>query len=459
MEFRRLDASGTARAQQLEPIGYEPIMPDGRFAATEDLTSSRLSGSSLFSFGQQYASRDGLTTPSLYDTSIDGVGELSPIRPTRDSLLPPRPESNVPQFDPLDRRLQLAEDPRTTAWKVTPIDEPAEDVSPVVSSLGTVTAADARLSLPPLDQLSAEAYLQQGLGRDPGMPSLTELLGGRDRPTESREPVSLAQLSAMQWEARAEQAAGQDVYQDLLGAYSFLQEQDLPEPGELTPGTPSEAIQPSLGMETSPERMDTLTEEMAGRTDDSSVAGLADREARLRRAQRMAEELMATPVESFAGQSENRANTLISQAEELLQDGEYYRAANRYELAAAAAPENPLPLIGRGHALIAAGDYLSATYWLTRGIGRFEGVLQFDLNLPRLIGNQDLLDRRRADLENILASREDYQLRFLLGYIEYYSGLREIGEENFRRAAATAPKDSLIARFPALLESGREALP
>lgn len=142
-------------------------------------------------------------------------------------------------------------------------------------------------------------------------------------------------------------------------------------------------------------------------------------------------------------------------AEQYLKSGEFYRALAHYEMAQAFDRDNPLLDLGQGHALIGAGEYLSAVLRITRGIERFPEIVHFRFDLRRLITDLDLLDIRRADLDKRLANEEDYRYRFLLGYIEYYMGLEEFGLEHLKKAAADAPPESIIARFPDLLEKSK----
>lgn len=179
------------------------------------------------------------------------------------------------------------------------------------------------------------------------------------------------------------------------------------------------------------------------------------REARqLEREKRMknwARDVISQPVKSFAGNGQDELNRYLTSAEGYLRSGEYYNAAGQFGLASQAAPGNPLPLIGRGNALAAAGDYVSAVLFLQRGIAQFPNIVAFDLDLPALVGGKDVFDLRRADLEKQLARVDSYELRFLLGYLEYYSGLRDVGMKDLRRAAEKAPRNSVIAKFPDML--------
>ena len=63
-----------------------------------------------------------------------------------------------------------------------------------------------------------------------------------------------------------------------------------------------------------------------------------------------------------------------------------------------------------------------------------------------------MLDRRRADLERRLETKDDYRLRFLLGYAEYSTGLQKLGLADMSKAAAAAPPElDALRRFVASL--------
>ncbi|GJQ27061.1 MAG: hypothetical protein HBSAPP02_20930 [Phycisphaerae bacterium] len=164
-----------------------------------------------------------------------------------------------------------------------------------------------------------------------------------------------------------------------------------------------------------------------------------------------ASDVIEDPITTFAGHYENDLNRLIVEGETLMHKGEYYRAAGKFDLARVIDPRNPLPLLGRGHAWIAAGDYSSGLSSILAGIERFPQIAAFRLDLPALVGGRDVFDRRRADLAKKLEQREDYELRFLLGYLELYSGLSVEGLADIEKAAAQAPAESVIVRFHDML--------
>ena len=174
--------------------------------------------------------------------------------------------------------------------------------------------------------------------------------------------------------------------------------------------------------------------------------------------QQFIDTMLNTPVRSFVGRGDSALNDELLKAESLLEIGQYYEAVRRYEAAQVLAPYSPLPLVGKGHALLAAGEYMRAAVALVQGLERYPELVKFDLDLTALIGGPEVVDIRRANLMQLLERQDDSRLRFLLGYLEYYTGQRESGLANLDRAAAGDRTGSIIARFSAMLR-GEAVLP
>ncbi|TWT46106.1 hypothetical protein RAS1_25530 [Phycisphaerae bacterium RAS1] len=164
------------------------------------------------------------------------------------------------------------------------------------------------------------------------------------------------------------------------------------------------------------------------------------------------------PVKSFATGTSTAVNDELLRAESSMEIGNYYEAAERYDAASRLDPGNPLPLLGKGHALLAAGDYLSASVFITRGLERFPDITKFTLDLTTLLGGGETVDIRRADMMRRLKEREDPRLRFLLGYLEYHSGSRESGLQSLEQAALEDRSGSIISRYYLMLR-GQRPLP
>ncbi len=170
---------------------------------------------------------------------------------------------------------------------------------------------------------------------------------------------------------------------------------------------------------------------------------------------------LQTPLRTMTGQGPSAVNDQMLKAESLMDIGHYAEAVDRYEAARVLDPTNPLPLLGKGLALLAQGNYQSAAQTLIQGIALADrtpglaGALLRRLDLSDLMGSGEIIDIRRADLMRQLELRETPELRFLLGFLEYHSGDRQRGLENLKRAAADPHADALIGRYPDLLEGAR----
>jgi tetratricopeptide (TPR) repeat protein len=168
-------------------------------------------------------------------------------------------------------------------------------------------------------------------------------------------------------------------------------------------------------------------------------------------AEQFVNQMRSIPIRSFARGDNSHLNDTIARAEAQLEAHDYFAAVRTFEAARSLDPENPLPLLGQGHAQLAAGEFLSAANSIIRGLEQFPQIANFRLDLTALLGDAETVDIRRSELIERLERRENVQLRFLLGYLEYFGGRREAGLGNLKRAAEGAPAGSIIGRFPALL--------
>lgn len=195
-------------------------------------------------------------------------------------------------------------------------------------------------------------------------------------------------------------------------------------------------------------------EMQAAMRDDPAVGELVTDVAKLQSEEFLAR-LFEAPIRTFHGGAGSAFNDELLKAESLLEIGLYYEAVRRYESAHRIEPLNPLPLIGKGNAYLAAGEYLSATVALLQGFERYPELSRFNFDLESLMGGGEIVDIRRADIRKRLKQQDDPRLRFLLGYLEYYAGDKESGLKNLERAAELDKEGSIISHFPAMLrESG-----
>jgi len=180
---------------------------------------------------------------------------------------------------------------------------------------------------------------------------------------------------------------------------------------------------------------------------------------RYQRAMEIVRDVAAKPVRTLAGDSQSRLDKLLRRAEEKVREGDYYQASTLYELATAVDPTNPLVRLGYANSLAAAGEYISSVLQLEQAIEAYPAFGFLNLDLNDFVNDPQDLDMRRADLEKRLERKEDCRLRFLLGYLETYSGFRKFGIPNLKKASEAAPQNSFIARFPEILKKRSKYLP
>jgi tetratricopeptide (TPR) repeat protein len=91
-------------------------------------------------------------------------------------------------------------------------------------------------------------------------------------------------------------------------------------------------------------------------------------------------------------------------------------------LASVYQPDSPLALAGRGHALFAAGEYVSSALFLSRALAISPEYLQTRIDLAAMFDDRNKLAGRIEDIEQWLARSGSSQLQFLLGYVYYRTG-------------------------------------
>ncbi len=162
---------------------------------------------------------------------------------------------------------------------------------------------------------------------------------------------------------------------------------------------------------------------MAGGTDSQGRTSALDELERMSRAEIAAEaRRVMGPHASLESLSDAKFNEHIRIAREHLQAGRYYQAADSFSLAAVYKPDHPAVLSGKSHALFAAGEYMSSALFLSRVLAAYPEYLRVDVDLTALVGGQDKMTRRLADIEQWYARSGSGELQFLLSYVYYRTG-------------------------------------
>jgi hypothetical protein len=146
-------------------------------------------------------------------------------------------------------------------------------------------------------------------------------------------------------------------------------------------------------------------------------------------------------LESF---SQARFNQHVSAAEDHLKAGRYYRAVDSFTLAAIYQPNNPVVLAGKGHALFAAGEYMSSALFLARALAVKPEYTQTKVDLAAMLGGSDKLAERIADVEQWLARSGLAQLQFLLSYVYFHAGRLNQAKQTIATVYEKMPDSSAV---------------
>jgi tetratricopeptide (TPR) repeat protein len=156
------------------------------------------------------------------------------------------------------------------------------------------------------------------------------------------------------------------------------------------------------------------SQERGSPLDELSKLSQADLSAEARR--------IMGPHKSRESFSEAKFNQHMQAAEDYLKAGRYYHAADSFALASIYKANDPRPLAGRGHALFAAGEYVSSALFLSRAMAMGPESAQTKIDLVAMLGGESKLAGKLADVEQWLARSNSTELLFLLSYVHYRTG-------------------------------------
>lgn len=450
------DSVGMAEARN--PIGlsrgpyYDPVL-------------SAPSGSYLAGYGD-YGSRPGAASPyaPLPPTNSGAVGGLSgsggPLSAPLDLRLAGQPPGGV---SPLARTSGAEGGLRSSIFgpaSRTYFGPQPADFSATVERAYRIEGLDSEapaMTAPRTLSTSAEGRPEWG-PLDLRLPGQPEVLAKRASPVdlliEGQSAALLTRSANAQFRARQQLLPPGDASEQPAAAAPLAGDVQAPTLKDLGLAPGSDVFNDlRLALSLSSDPSARWFQELQRGSSDARLAVQGAQEQIAQESQEFVERVLNAPIRSFVGSDANALNDELLKAEAFMEIGEYFDAANRYERASRLAPGNPLPVIGRGHAALAAGDYLSAAVHLLRGLEMFPQMAGFRVDLKRLLGGGEIVDIRRSDIMKQLEQHEDPRLRFLLGYIEVHSGSAALGLENLEKAALSGQLGPAAQRYYGILRT------
>jgi thioredoxin-like negative regulator of GroEL len=156
---------------------------------------------------------------------------------------------------------------------------------------------------------------------------------------------------------------------------------------------------------------------------------------------------------TFADLSEAKATAYMKEAQDFLQNGKFYKAADSFALAAVWKPENANAWIGQVGSLFAAGEYMSSAFYL-------EQVLTSKPELVKQKIPQAILMQKRDTFESGLLETQTWQersqsgeLAFLMAYMLMQDGKMDRAQAAITRAETLVPDSAAIKNLSQIINS------
>jgi len=148
------------------------------------------------------------------------------------------------------------------------------------------------------------------------------------------------------------------------------------------------------------------------------------------------------PHKSLESFSEAKFNQHMRAAESYLRQGMYYRAADSFTLASIYKVDDPRSLAGKGHALFAAGEYISSALFLSRALEIDPEYARTEIDFVTMLGGMGKLQSRIAEVKEWLERSGADELQFLLGYVYYRMGRFQEAKEAIDIAYKKMPESA-----------------
>ena len=149
--------------------------------------------------------------------------------------------------------------------------------------------------------------------------------------------------------------------------------------------------------------------------------------------------------ETFASLAREKFSNFMAAAETFVKDGQFYKAADTYALAAVWKPEDPRGYLGQSFSLLAAGEYMSSAYYLSRAFKLDSKTALKKYNLAEFIDNRDVFESRILEISTWQERSGSGELAFLLAYISYQDGKATRAVQQIRKAKEAMPNSQAVS--------------
>ena len=156
----------------------------------------------------------------------------------------------------------------------------------------------------------------------------------------------------------------------------------------------------------------------------------------------------------FKSLARAKVGEYMKAAEEFMAEGKYYRAADAYILANIWDSEYAEAYVGRAHALFAAGEYMSSSYFLAKAFTLAPEYALRKVDLVALVGDRDLLEDRVIEIVAWQKKSNSGELAFILAYVFHHTDKPYAAREVIAIAAEKMPDDPAVDTLKKVIEAG-----
>jgi len=159
------------------------------------------------------------------------------------------------------------------------------------------------------------------------------------------------------------------------------------------------------------------------------------------------------PYKSFESYAAAQYDRHIRAGKQYLAQGKFYMASGAYGMATVYNPEQPLPYLGKSHALLGAGEYASSAVFLARALRLSPEYAGKAANIEQIVGGKDTLDKRTADIERWVGRTGSAELHLLLAYIYYHTQRLDRAGRNINAAMQKLPDSPALTALKKAIDS------
>lgn len=147
---------------------------------------------------------------------------------------------------------------------------------------------------------------------------------------------------------------------------------------------------------------------------------------------------------TYRNLAQARYGEYMDLGQRLMGEGQFYKAADAFELAGVWNRDSAVAVLGRSHALFGAGEYMSSAYYLHQALSRDPSLARVRIKVDALVGGRDLYETRVNELTNWQMRSQSGELTFLMAYLMFMDGRTQRASDLAETAGNRMPESAAV---------------